>query len=513
MTETCHLKFTEKFENQNYIIYIGVITATFAVLFIYRFHFVAVVLSYVLGCLVCHYGLNSNFLQKYIQKFRCQSSALESQEEHDSVLFRGCGTCGSKECTRHDMSIPVEPWVGLQIHKQLDQAIEDFYNTILDQFVNSWYSKITHQPFFVDELRYQLRYASSCLLKRALKVDYPRFLTERLIPCALMHYRTCIREPHVTPHPAAANRTAEMRYLTSISEVLMPLLLRPTETQNSVFRVLIREIFAKWVLLSLTDVLADPYILNALIILATGDETMAQLPPTPNYKVEFLERFGRRTESAYARRGALLAAELDALVADQEHFYALMQFLKAANHIHLLQFYKDISMYLSYAGRRAGRAGGRPGTLLRADAVPQGRQPHPPAAVLQGHHSSRPPTTSTCCSSTRTSVCTYHMLAAELDALVADQEHFYALMQFLKAANHIHLLQFYKDISMYLSYAGRRAGRAGGRPGPLLRADAVPQGRQPHPPAAVLQGHQYVLIICWPPSWTRWWPTRTTSTR
>lgn len=53
-----------------------------------------------------------------------------------------------------------------------------------------------------------------------------------------------------------------------------------------VFRVLIREVFAGWVLLSLTDVLADPYILNTLIVLATSDEKMAQLPATPNYKVK-----------------------------------------------------------------------------------------------------------------------------------------------------------------------------------------------------------------------------------
>lgn len=54
---------------------------------------------------------------------------------------------------------------------------------------------------------------------------------------------------------------------------------------SSVFRVLIREIFAGWVLLSIADVLADPYILNTIIVLATSDETMAQLPTTPNYKV------------------------------------------------------------------------------------------------------------------------------------------------------------------------------------------------------------------------------------
>lgn len=40
-------------------------------------------------------------------------------------MFKGCVTCGSKDCERHDSDIDTEPWVGLQIHKQLDQAIED----------------------------------------------------------------------------------------------------------------------------------------------------------------------------------------------------------------------------------------------------------------------------------------------------------------------------------------------------------------------------------------------------
>lgn len=51
--------------------------------------------------------------------------------------------------------------------------------------------------------------------------------------------------------------------------------------------MLIREIFSGWVLLPLTDVLADPYILNTLIVLATGDDKVAPLPDTPNYRVRF----------------------------------------------------------------------------------------------------------------------------------------------------------------------------------------------------------------------------------
>nr|XP_034831483.1 lysosomal alpha-glucosidase-like [Maniola hyperantus] len=262
----------------------------------------------------------------------------------ENKVLTGCDTCGSKGCDRHDPEISAEPWAGLQIHKQLDQAIEDFYNTILEQFINTWYSKITLQPFFVDELRHQLRFASASLLRRALKINYASFICSRLVPCALRHYSVWSAGGRPSIHVAASNRTAELRYLRCVTEALLPYLLRSVECQNTVFRVLIREIFAGWVLLSLTDVLADPYILNTLIVLATGDETMAALPTTPNYKVEFLENFVRQTESVYGARAKLLRIDLELLLNNQDHFYALLHHLKTTTtDIYLLQFYKDIS--------------------------------------------------------------------------------------------------------------------------------------------------------------------------
>ncbi|CAD0200619.1 unnamed protein product [Chrysodeixis includens] len=341
MSERCQTKLTEKFDNKNYIIYFGIICTSIAVLYFYRFHFATIAFSYVLGCLACYYGLNSNILHDYIDKLKCHFVGETYKDEADPPV-KGCETCGSKDCERHDSSVS-EPWVGLQIHKQLDQAIEDFYNTILEQFISSWYSKITLQPFFVDELRHQLRYASACLLQRAVKINYGRFLLTRLVPCVLRHCAAW--SVSRTPHPAAANRRAELRYLRCLTTALMPHLLKPNDLSNDVFRVLIREIFAGWVLLSLTDVLAEPYILNTLIILATGDETMAQLPSTPNYKVEFLETFARQTESIYTQRCKLLRVELDLVISEQEHFYAFMQYMKTTSHIHLLQFYNDIKSF------------------------------------------------------------------------------------------------------------------------------------------------------------------------
>ncbi|XP_041987755.1 uncharacterized protein LOC121739381 [Aricia agestis] len=257
-----------------------------------------------------------------------------------------CNACGAKGCDRHDPDMAAEPWNGLQIHKQLDQAIEDFYNTILEQFINTWYSKITLQPFFVDELRHQLRYASASLVRRALKINYARLIIDRLVPCALRHVTLsaeCVRPVHV----AASNRDAELRYLRCLTETVLPYLLRNSEVHNPIFKVLVREIFSGWVLLPLTDILADPYILNTLTILATSDEKMAPLPATPNYEVEFLENFIRQTDSVYSQRPRLLRIDLELLISSQDYFYTFMQHLKTTNNIYLLQFYKDIKSFQS----------------------------------------------------------------------------------------------------------------------------------------------------------------------
>ncbi|KAI5644148.1 PXA domain-containing protein [Phthorimaea operculella] len=357
MTERCQTKFREKIDNQNNIIYVGIVVGALGVLYFYRFHFATGLISYGLGCLACYYGLKSQILHNYVEQWKCHFVRNISKDELKDDPVKGCDTCGSKECNRHDTGLNPEPWVGLQIHKQLDLAIEDFYNAIIDQFINSWYSKVTLQPFFVDELKHQLRYASASLLRRALKVNFSRLILDRLVPCAIRHYTVCSNGfacagsgggmEGMELHPACASRAAELKYLRAVTDTIMPYLLRASEVNNPVFHVLIREIFSGWVLLSLTDVLSDPHILNTLIVLATGGETPAQLPTTPNYTVEFLETFARQTESVYASRVKLLRVDLELVMQDQEHFYAFMQHLKTTSHIHLLQFYKDISKYTS----------------------------------------------------------------------------------------------------------------------------------------------------------------------
>lgn len=97
MTERCQAKFTEKFDNFNYIIYLGIFCTSVAVLLFYRqvihacifvrslfygnevthfcfgcrFHFTTIAFSYGLGCLACYYGVNSSILLDYVEKLEC----------------------------------------------------------------------------------------------------------------------------------------------------------------------------------------------------------------------------------------------------------------------------------------------------------------------------------------------------------------------------------------------------------------------------------------------------------
>jgi hypothetical protein len=57
------------------------------------------------------------------------------------------------------------------------------------------------------------------------------------------------------------------------------------------FSVLIRELLSGWILLPVTDVLADPAVVNSLLLLLLDNYTLCQYPDRPPTRVEFLARF------------------------------------------------------------------------------------------------------------------------------------------------------------------------------------------------------------------------------
>ncbi|XP_063236943.1 sorting nexin-14-like [Bacillus rossius redtenbacheri] len=274
---------------------------------------------------------------------------------------RTCGVCGDGRCDRHRPAAHARaPWAGLAVPVEVDEAIEDFLNKVLSEFVYFWYRNLSADEDFVQELRQGLRHAASVLLHRGLQVDLARLITGRLVPAGLGHlddYLGALRlaARHGAPleeaaarqlgarlHPAARSREAELAYLRHLVSLLLPRLLPPGQLACGNVRTLVRELLAGWVLLPLADVLADPSVVNSLLLLLLGPHQLTQHPDKPPATVEFLARFA---SSAPAARVSALRLDLSSILKNQQLLYPFMQFLKAEGCVNVLQFCLDVEEF------------------------------------------------------------------------------------------------------------------------------------------------------------------------
>lgn len=138
-------------------------------------------------------------------------------------------------------------------------------------------------------------------------------------------------------HAATSNRKNELKYLQHLTASLMPFILPNDYLQCKNYAILIREILAGWVLLPLMDVLADPNILNSLVILAITYKGKKQTYKDVEEKVSFLENFVVRNS-----KKSSFATDLNTIKGNTQLLYAFMQFLKKEEHVHLLQFCLDV---------------------------------------------------------------------------------------------------------------------------------------------------------------------------
>nr|CAD7598805.1 unnamed protein product [Timema genevievae] len=247
---------------------------------------------------------------------------------------KSCSVCGDGSCTRHKpTSYMRQPWVGLDIPVEVDEAIED----ILCTASHNVYSLLSHP-----------------------KVDLADLITSKLIPAGLGHMddylgslrlaarqkltldRATVQFLGSRLHPAVKNRERELNYLRQLVSMLLPQLLPPSQLACSNYQVLIRELFSGWVLLPLADVLADPAIVNNLLLLLLEKHTLTQYPDKPPVTVEFLDRF---VSSVPAARGSALHLDLSSVLKNQQLLYPFMQFLKGEGSVNVLQFCLDVEEF------------------------------------------------------------------------------------------------------------------------------------------------------------------------
>lgn len=142
-------------------------------------------------------------------------------------------------------------------------------------------------------------------------------------------------------HPAVVNRKAEIRYLRSLSESIIQHLFTNNNLSCKSTFTIVRELFTNWIFLQITDIIAEPDIINTLVILATNPKSNP-IKELKNWtEVEILENYAKQLES----NENLFEQPMDGnFFNDQEKLYNFMQFLKTQNckDVEILKFVLDV---------------------------------------------------------------------------------------------------------------------------------------------------------------------------
>lgn len=277
-----------------------------------------------------------------------------------------CNVCSGSKCRRF-LKQDKTPWKSIRVKKKLNDAVEHLFNTILGEFIESWYGQFTSDLTFVSSLRNSIRYSVCLAINKVMHLDTGRIISDKLIPCAIRHIDDCLCMERIARlknigieqvaisylgsrlHIAATNRKREVDYIRQLATYILPTLM-PTEYMRCEnFSVFMRELLAMWTLLPFMDVLADPNIINHLVILSVNVIMQTKRPTfTRDYSikqdsmVEILCNFDKKHSSP-----SPFALELKSILKDTELLYAFMQFLKKEDKVHLLQFCLDVEDFNS----------------------------------------------------------------------------------------------------------------------------------------------------------------------
>ncbi|WKX95930.1 hypothetical protein Q1695_012411 [Nippostrongylus brasiliensis] len=203
------------------------------------------------------------------------------------------------------------PWKELEVPVLVNDALESLLDQVIDEYVNNWYeSGISRDRDFLNEIRYQIRFACSRGLQRALALDLPSLVAEEVFPTVALHihrimetqdelaekmYPRSLVESHICEkladlHFCMGSRKNELDYLRQVADFLITKLVDDTRLagrahdDDSPSRVagkvnmsawpsqsarhFLRELVVNAILLPCLDLIADPDTINHLLILA-----------------------------------------------------------------------------------------------------------------------------------------------------------------------------------------------------------------------------------------------------
>ncbi|CAI4229227.1 unnamed protein product [Auanema sp. JU1783] len=263
-----------------------------------------------------------------------------------------------------------KPWTDLELPPDLNKSLENLLNDLVTVYVAEWYSSgIGSDRAFLEEIHYQLRYASAKFVKFILQLDLPTVISKEVIPAASLHihkvseiwknvpdknsFHPSMAEDQIIEkmvddlHYALRSRQSELNYLRQVADVMIPHFFDNSRVSGKAldddFEVkggathawrfwpshapghFVRELLVNYVLLPVLDLIADPDTINTIII-GSLDSLAAKTNDykIPNERVSFLRGL---SENAEKLPDSLLQLKLSEILRDEKHFNVFRQYL------------------------------------------------------------------------------------------------------------------------------------------------------------------------------------------
>jgi sorting nexin-25 len=179
----------------------------------------------------------------------------------------------------------------------ISDALDELLELIMRDFVKSWYSNISSNPVFTNEVDKAIRIALLSLQERMLSIDLVEITTTRLVPILTAHFKDfydaekAVRGKHLNRsvteseeldlaiagkyrdgklHPAASlsysdTRMVQQDYLRNLVQDLLPYLLPSSMVTSRAVSVLIKELVSCAVLSPVMQLLSDPDTWNQIM--------------------------------------------------------------------------------------------------------------------------------------------------------------------------------------------------------------------------------------------------------
>lgn len=187
----------------------------------------------------------------------------------------------------------------------ISETLDEFIGLIIQEFIDSWFQKITTNPLFQENIREELQHVFKQLTNRLTKVDLARLLVSKLVPILNDHLVDFIRaeervqtkihnnkggldtldheidvarqyrrgkiHPAVTVTKTGGSDVNEKKYLRSQVASLIPFLVSEAECHNEISVSLVRELLSCTILCNVFQMVGESDFYNLLIVKLIGD--------------------------------------------------------------------------------------------------------------------------------------------------------------------------------------------------------------------------------------------------